>query len=577
MFEGIQLVILPYNSSVPEKAVEQIKGFVARGGKMLVCYALPEEVGRLLGLKSTDFIKTKTENFKGFTRTEQGLAAQPTFSPQASWCTLLVAPLPDRPARVIAVWRDSTGQDTEYPAVTLTLTGAFIGHVWLEPNTTDAQELMRSITGELVPEIWQQSAKQALKKIGVIGESVDFDAFDVAFHAAQPSSVAQQAFDLAKKMRANAIALFQEGVWYKSIVASEHATESALRAWFLTQKPQEGEHRAFWCHSAFGLRGKNWDDSIRILKENGFTAILPNMLWGGLAYYPSHVLPQYKEEKEKGDQIAQCLAACRKYGVACHIWKVNWNMSSRAPKAFVDQMMQEGRVQKCYDGTLSEGWLCPSHPANQEMEVASMLEIVRTYAVDGVHFDYIRYPGTQSCFCDGCRARFEAKLGHAVAHWPEDTLQDEAVRVAWLNFRRANIDTVVQRVALASRKIRPEIEISAAVFRNWTVDRDTVGQDWKMWCEQGWLDFVCPMDYLDSNLSFREVVSLQKTFVGKARLYPGIGLSCWKDSRNAVKLAEQIEIVRELGLSGFTVFNYDSNAEAVLPYLRLGVTADIQK
>lgn len=85
------------------------------------------------------------------------------------------------------------------------------------------------------------------------------------------------------------------------------------------------------------------------------------------------------------------------------------------------------------------------------------------------------------------------------------------------------------------------------------------------------------MDYLDSNLSFREVVSLQKTFVGKARLYPGIGLSCWKDSRNAVKLAEQIEIVRELGLSGFTVFNYDSNAEAVLPYLRLGVTADIQK
>jgi hypothetical protein len=32
-------------------------------------------------------------------------------------------------------------------------------------------------------------------------------------------------------------------------------------------------------------------------------------------------------------------------------------------------------------------------------------------------------------------------------------------------------------------------------------------------------------------------------------------------------------ITRELGLSGFTVFNYDTHAEAVLPYLRLGVSA----
>jgi hypothetical protein len=58
------------------------------------------------------------------------------------------------------------------------------------------------------------------------------------------------------------------------------------------------------------------------------------------------------------------------------------------------------------------------------------------------------------------------------------------------------------------------------------------------------------------------------------RLYPGIGLSCWKNPLDAAKLAEQIEITRELGLSGFTVFNYDANAEAVLPWLRLGVTAE---
>jgi len=148
------------------------------------------------------------------------------------------------------------------------------------------------------------------------------------------------------------------------------------------------------------------------------------------------------------------------------------------------------------------------------------------------------------------------------------------VRAAWLEFRRRNIDTVVRQVAEQARKIRPGVKVSAAVFRNWPTDRDGVAQDWKMWCEQGWLDFVCPMDYIDSNALFRNVVEAQKAHAGRVPLYPGIGLSCWKDPRDAVKLAEQIGIVRSLGLGGFTVFNYDAYAEAVLPYLRLGVTAD---
>ena len=31
-----------------------------------------------------------------------------------------------------------------------------------------------------------------------------------------------------------------------------------------------------------------------------------------------------------------------------------------------------------------------------------MLEVVRNYDVDGVHFDYIRYPNKDGCFCAGC-------------------------------------------------------------------------------------------------------------------------------------------------------------------------------
>lgn len=202
-----------------------------------------------------------------------------------------------------------------------------------------------------------------------------------------------------------------------------------------------------------------------------------------------------------------------------------------------------------------------------------MLEVLRKYAVDGVHFDYIRYPDNDACFCAGCQARFEARLGRKLEGWPQVTRRDAAVREAWQAFRRENISAVVRRVAEGARVVRPGAQVSAAVFRNWRLDRDSVGQDWGMWCEMGWLDFVCPMNYFDSDALFSSTIATQKEWAHNVPLYPGIGLSCWKDTRDAAKLAAQIGIVRGLGLGGFTVFDYGSNAEEVLPLLRLGVTA----
>ena len=110
-----------------------------------------------------------------------------------------------------------------------------------------------------------------------------------------------------------------------------------------------------------------------------------------------------------------------------------------------------------------------------------------------------------------------------------------------------------------------------------TLTKTPAGKDARVlavWRDHGWLDFVCPMDYIDSNALFRGTVAAQITYAGKVPLYPGIGLSCWKDSHDAAKLAQQISILRELNVPGFTVFNFDSNALSALPLLRMGITAD---
>lgn len=195
---------------------------------------------------------------------------------------------------------------------------------------------------------------------------------------------------------------------------------------------------------------------------------------------------------------------------------------------------------------------------------------------DGVHFDYIRYPGNEYCFCEGCRARFEAKLGRTVENWPGDVSGEKAtLKKEWREFRTDNITKVVKTVAERVRNEAPGVQISAALFRNPISDPETVAQDWPSWCREGLLDFACHMDYVDSAAMFRSQVKTQMGVVGKVRMYPGIGLSCWQnDGADGVKLAKQIQVTRDLGLGGFTVFNFDRRAERVLPLMRTGVTRE---
>jgi uncharacterized lipoprotein YddW (UPF0748 family) len=150
---------------------------------------------------------------------------------------------------------------------------------------------------------------------------------------------------------------------------------------------------------------------------------------------------------------------------------------------------------------------------------------------------------------------------------------NDRFREKWLDFRRQQITTVVAAVAEQAKKLRPNIKISAAVFRNWPADRDSIGQDWKLWCDRGYLDFVCPMDYTASSSAFQRMVEQQLAWTGKVPCYPGIGLGVWPDPTDICKLIEQINATRQLKTGGFTIFNYGpAQASEVLPRLGKGMT-----
>jgi len=569
-----ELVILPHNPAMPDEVAREIAAFHQDGGTLLACYHLPDALEPLVGIEAGRHMRELYDGYFASIRPgDEPLEGMPAVTQQASWNVHEARAVgPD--AHVAAWWYTKEGRSTETPAIVVGERCVYLSHVLRPDDPANKLQLLLAMAGHLVPSLWSDAAQGCLDRVGRFGPYQDYKSAQRGIAGLDAGSEnASAALEKADRLYHRSQWLLSKQEYGQAMVSAEEAHRALIEAYCLAQQPVAGEHRAFWCHSAFGVAGMTWDEAARRLGENGFTAVLPNMLWGGVAFYRSDVLPAYKDLESKGDQIELCVAACKKYGVQCHVWKVNYNMGWATDKAFVERMRSLGRVQVSYDGTVNERWLCPSHPDNQKLEIESMLEVARKYDVDGLHFDYIRYPGRDGCFCEGCRQRFEDYLGRKAEPWPSVVRDNARLAEKWLEFRRSQITSVVAAVAARARQVRPDVQISAAVFRNWPTDRDTVGQDWKLWCDKGYLDFVCPMDYFDSSATFERAVEQQLDWAGDVPCYPGIGLSVWKDPTDVAKLIEQINITRRFKTGGFTIFNYGPpQAGDVLPLLGKGLT-----
>ncbi len=569
-----KLVVLPHNPSMPDRAADELIRYLEGGGKLLAFYVIPERLYPVLGIASARHVNAPYAGYFSAIRFKDGaLPGAPPLVSQQSWNINAVEPLSGQ-GGVLAEWLDEKGQSTGYPAVVATTNCLVMTHVLLRDDPANKRRLLLAMAGSLAPELWRQAADAQIARIGAVAgfKSYDQAAGQIARLNPQKAEVATALADAAR-LRQSARDLAARQQFANAIETAGSAGQRVMEAFCLAQQPLAGEFRAFWCHSAFGVQGLNWDQAVERLARNGFTAILPNMLWGGAAFYPSQVLPVAPAVTNRGDQIAQCLAACRKHGLQMHVWKVNWNLGLAAPREFVERMRREGRLQAGPQGK-EQLWLCPSHPENQKLEVESLVELARNYDLDGIHFDYIRYPDGEHCYCAGCKARFERSAGAAVQHWPQDVLAEGPLRQQWLDWRRSNITAVVKAVSEQARAVRPKIKLSAAVFPNWPADRDSIGQDWKLWCEKGYLDFVCPMDYTPSNRNFDNLIARQVQWAGRTPCYPGIGLSASTSHFGVDRLIEQINLTRRHHTHGFIIFNYGvPESHDFLPLLGLGITA----
>ena len=185
------------------------------------------------------------------------------------------------------------------------------------------------------------------------------------------------------------------------------------------------------------------------------------------------------------------------------------SISTTAPKDFVEKLRREGRTQVSVKGEPSD-WLCPSNSRQPELEIDSLLEVVRKYPVDGLHLDYIRYPGREYCYCDGCRRRFEAASGRKVANWPKDCFSRRSPKTQYNDWRCRQITELVdddqprgEADPAGPEDFRGGVRCLSRLPR---VGRPGLA---RRGFKAGSLDFVCPMDYTADDTELASLVRSQ--------------------------------------------------------------------
>lgn len=567
---GKKLAIFPYSPEMSEAAVQQTLAYLTAGGKIIVFYSVRPALAEALGLADVQYSHPETPGTLADVAFEAAaVPGLPAKMYQNSWNTQTFTP-GGHNARVIGTWRSEDGK-LGAPAVLLSDSGAYMGHVLTQGDPDAKQAFLMALIGHFVPGAWETATATALQKAQLVGPYGTREALDAYLASVTPGSAFEAKVKAAQAAAAQAEATAKKLLGekrYPEALGESHKVHAALQeAYFVAHKPRTAEFRAVWNHSGTGDCG-SWEDAMQRLKAGGFNAVVPNMWWGGVAYYDSKLLPHGATFEKLGDQITQCVAAGKKYGIEVHPWKVNWNLGN-APQSFIDKMRAEQRLQMTAQGK-EEAWLCPSNPQNFELERDTMLEVVRNYDVDGVHFDYIRYPDNEHCYCAGCRERFEAARGAKVANWPADCYSGP-LKAEYRDFRCAQITRLVKAVSEEAHRLKPWIRISAAVFSDYPSCREQVGQDWVLWCKQGWLDFVCPMDYSETDGRFRNLVTNQAELLGGCTpLYAGIGAFINPDDETL----GQMEIARECGADGFVLFNMGKDlADQGFPRFAQGITA----
>jgi len=341
------------------------------------------------------------------------------------------------------------------------------------------------------------------------------------------------------------------------------------------------EMRGLWVVRTALLSPDTVDRVVDQAAEGGLNALFVQVRGRGDAFYESKLVA--RSELIRGprdfDPFARLIERARARGLEVHAWvnvllsahfglplppghvlleHPDWVMVPQAaarsglsvePRALPWLVQRTVRGQPDVEGY----YLSPLAPGVPEYLEKVVRELVRSYPVDGLHLDFIRYPSPQYDYSRHALEGFARSLGLGGDLLVPPALYPER----WEEYRRDALTRLADGLSRAARYERPGIRISAAVVPDEAQAVHERYQNWPAWVSRGMLDAVCPMAYVTDSRIFRQQVERARVVVGPGRpLWAGVG--AYRLTLEGV--VEKVRVARSAGASGVLLFSHESLA-----------------
>lgn len=312
------------------------------------------------------------------------------------------------------------------------------------------------------------------------------------------------------------------------------------------------------------------DRMLAFCDQNGITDVFLQVRGRGDAYYNSDFVVKAEGLDPAFDPLQYVIEKNKFKKIKIHLWlNVFYVWSSEknpvnpdhlfytqpdwaAVNAQGHSMSFEG-TKKLIAKRLEGVFISPAIQEFQNYFSSVVKELISKYPVDGIHFDYIRYPEADYDYSPSMRSRLILEyhwdpLAEALNAW-QDSI--------WARFRKGIIKDYVARLYTQIKKADSSLAVSAAVWASQDDAQNRVLQDWPEWIKSNCLDFAVPMNYATDNGEFEKRIRDAVIKLGASDIQKIImGVSLYNQP---VKSAEEkLRICRKYGFAGVSFFSYET-------------------
>lgn len=234
-------------------------------------------------------------------------------------------------------------------------------------------------------------------------------------------------------------------------------------------------------------------------------------------------------------------------GIELHVWLNPYRAHHKDGKEISEQSIVKKRPELAL--FLKEGywWLDPAQQGTQDHSTAVVMDLVKRYDIDGVHFDDYFYP--YPSYNSG--ADFPDSIS-----WK--AYQQSGGKLSRGDWRRNAVNVFIERVYKEIKKEKPYVKFGLSPFGIWRPgypesiegfdQYDQLYADAKLWLNKGWIDYFTPQLYWPINRATQSFPVLlgwwQSENTMQRHLWPGISVGRDTSAKNVNEIMSQVMISR---------------------------------